>query len=129
VKCLKQRARSNERWTANKQRDEVRDVQNGQDQTPAAPHPALGQAIENWRRRGFVLRYLDETLAQLTRREAPSWDVIALAGAALGALGLTGWLLRLAWRRWRRWRVVSLTTTPDDEVITLEQRTHRRPDV
>jgi len=107
----------------------VSDVQNGQEHPPTSPRPALTQAIEDWRRRGFVLRYLDETLAQLSRREAPSWDVIALAVVALGGVGLVGWLLRLAWRRWRRWSVVSLALTPDDEVVTHQQRTRRRPEL
>ncbi|HUY78492.1 MAG TPA: hypothetical protein VMV29_17100 [Ktedonobacterales bacterium] len=98
-----------------------------EDHSAASPRPALGQAIAGWRRRGFALRYLDETLAQLTRREPPDWDVIALALGALGALGLAGWLLRLAWRRWRRWSAVSLTVTPDDRVITHRQFTRRRP--
>ncbi len=74
-----------------------------------------------------MLRYLDETLAQLTRREAPGWDAIALALAALMTLGLAGWLLRQAWRRWLRWSVVSLAATPDERVITHRQRTRRRP--
>lgn len=99
------------------------------DGATVTPRPALVQAVESWQRRGFALRYLDETLAQLSRREPPNWDVIALALAALGALGLAGWLLRLAWRRYRQWSAVSLTVTPEDRVITHRQFTRRRPEL
>ena len=101
----------------------------GDDLATGTPRPALAQALAGWRRRGFALRYLDETLAQLSRREPPSGDVIALGVAALGALGVAGWLFRLAWRRWRRWSAVSLTVTPDDRVITHRQYTRRRPEL
>ncbi len=96
---------------------------------PAQPHPALERALADWRRRRYRVGYADETLAQLSRREFPGWDVIALGLAALGALGLAALLLRLAWRRWKRWSVVSLTVTPDEQVITHRQSSRRRPEL
>lgn len=110
-------------------RDELGEEARNDAERPAQPHPALERALADWRRRRYRVGYADETLAQLARREFPSWDVIALGLAALGALGLAALLLRLAWRRWKRWSVVSLTVTPDDHVITHQQNSRRRPEL
>ena len=108
-----------------------RDHHNGEahNGAPAQPHPALQRAVAEWLRRRYRVGYADETLAQLSRREFPGGDVIALALAALGALGLAALLLRWAWRRWRRWSVVSLTVTPNEQVITHRQSSRRRPEL
>ncbi len=89
------------------------------DESPAAPD-ALERAVAAWRRRRYRVTYQDEYLVQLVRRGLPVGAYAAVAVAAI--VTVVGILVAR-----RRWTVVSLTVTPDGQVITHRQRTSRPP--
>lgn len=91
--------------------------------TPEAAAAALDSAVAAWQRRGYRVRYRDEYLAQLVRRGWPDWRFVAViaAGVAVIAAVVVAAILR------RPWHVVSLTTSPEGQVITHRQWAPRPP--
>lgn len=73
----------------------------------------LGAAASGWLRRGYHVRYRDESLVEVVRQGPPNPALLALA--ALG-VGLAVGALIAALRR-RRWHLVLLTATPEGRII------------
>jgi hypothetical protein len=91
-------------------------------------HPASGatsplaSAAERWLKRGYQVQYSDAYLvqlgAQVTGPESRDLALAAGIGVAVALLGALSWLAYLHLTRRGRWHEVSLTLTPERQVLT-----------